>query len=263
VALDPAFGSFDFSASNVSLEEFEDTLLIDSTYEGRVQHDGSIMTKHLLEGRDLSLRGIVGGTSAANARTNLLDMISAFRDGVQNLQINDDRVLPCRVDGSISYRPVLGSQFVAFNWQARFRSEQPFWEKTTDNTDAYTKTGAGPFTDDFPINNGTAPSQPIIDIQLNSASVTNKTFTLINASTNQELKLHALDWNQVDTIMFDFRNRIITDGSGNPIFIGTVEGEWWEIPGNGAITTLKVVHDFGGGAGFNFTTQYTEMYDVA
>lgn len=263
MALDPAFGSFDFSASNVALEEFEDVLLVDSSYEDRVQHDGSIMTHHLLQGRDISLRGIVGGTSQANARTNLSDMISAFRNGVQNLQINDDRVIPCRLEGSASYRPIMGSQFVAFAWQARFRSEQPFWEKTTENTDTYSKSGAGPYTDDFPANNGTAPAQPIIDIKLTSVSVTDKTITLINAGTNEEVKLHAFDWNQDDIIRFDFRNRIITDASGNPIFAGTIEGDWWELPGGGAITTLKVTHDVGGGAGMDFTTSYTEMYDVA
>lgn len=261
MALDPAFGSFDFSLNGVSLEDFEDVLLIDSVYEGRIQHDGSINTRQLLEGRDISLMGIVGGNTQAVARTNLVNMLSAFRNGVQNLQFNDDRVLPCRLDGSVSYRPILGSQFSVFSWTARFRSEQPYWEKTIANTDSYTKNGAGPFTDDFPSNNGTAPAQPIIDIQLNSASVTNKTIALINAGTNEEVKLHAFDWNQLDTIKFDFRNRIITDGSGNPIFYGTIEGDWWEIPPG--ITTLKIVHDLGAGAGFNFSTEYTEMYEAA
>jgi hypothetical protein len=255
----PKFGTFNFdSTSRATIQDWNDRVLVSASFTPRQTNLGSTFNSQSVDGHEISIRGFVLGATADLAKGNLDAMVAALYNGEQDLSIFDDRVIPCYLAGPLSIRPQAGSAHCKFGFDAKLRTGEPFWKDVgIQNIDYLGLTGVGPFSNVAPVNNGTAPARLIADITLASASESGRTIVLTNETTGKELKIHGLSLNQNKKVVIDFDRRAIHDGNDNELFVGIVEGSWWDLPGGGTQSTIRLSHNFAAGISTDLDVSYS------
>jgi len=194
---------------------------------------GSGVVRNTLEGREITITGIIRSDTPTNA-TNLLDLLmkNLHVPGVGVLRISDDRYIDAYADtGSITATE--GTDGTSVLWSCKFIATSPYWRGSAlqTSTEVNSSSNVGPDTISY---QGKAPSLPDWRFTaLSGASYTDMSLIVRNSTTSEEFRLFQFSMAAGDVMEID-------SSTGEIYFTGTpssgaavpkrVDGQFWELP---------------------------------
>lgn len=230
----PQFGSFDFEAADVTVEEWRD----DPEYGNPVvtvpgSDRGRELTAYLRP-RRVGVKGIFGpdgGGTLDQLRTIEDALRYALRPGYRNLYRNPDRYLRATVTR-------LSSTYEGFSWgrwEAEFTAADPYWYAETADSDTWAAPTNG--ATHGITNSGGAVARPSYTFTMGSSATL--ALTLANSTTGDSFSITGLAVTSGQVLVVDSLAQTVTLAGANKLSTFTGQFFGLEVGANTLALTLS------------------------
>ena len=258
---DRKFGTFALTeaANGIIIERWSNREMMKLLTRPRHSGTGSLRQKINLDGVTIRLEGSVRGTDTTGLKDNFDAFRAALQSGPDYLKLYSDRRILCELSRDLRSSVVSGPAGRAWRWQAEFMALVPSWESTTLFSDAFVRSGAGPYTTVLTSDTGDADAWPSITLIDTGGGWSTKEVTIANANTGRQFKMAGLSLQDGDSIVVDMLEGTIGDGAGTPVSPGVISGAPFPLT-PGVATTLEFTHTIGAGAGIDINVAWRSQY---